>query len=315
MLHIILGILKLIGVLFGALLLLILLLTTILLLIPIRYQVRLVKTEAEMNGQVRLTWLLHLISARFYYDVNRQEKQIAVRIFGVSLDKLKSIWSKRKEKRLKRQRAKLQKEPETEIKKEVQKETKEETKENQESRLPLGTVNIMPDEAAVQESEAEENIINRLICLLGSAVKLIKGIAAGTVNLYEKLRMIPEQIDSALKMLEEYEVKVAAKDVKRELDYIWKHYGLRRAEGYLRFGTGDPALTGQLTGVLYMLLPVKTEKMELQPEFSEQKLEMKLTAKGHVRSCHAIPVIWRLLRNKRVVRLLKKLKNHANRTK
>lgn len=378
MLHIILGILKWIGILLGALILLILLNAAILLLVPIRYQIQLVKTENAMNGQVRLTWLLHLISARFSYDVRHQERQMEIRILGISLEKFKSIRSRRREKKRQKQRAKLQKE----LKKEQSQNTLQPVrskKENmcleankEERKLPqevcsedqerLGSKtdteegNITAEkevihesavktnlyeaaeEVAGKESEAEraaaertvihefwtklagsceriktipmklKAVIERIVRLTSSAVRLIGGICSGIVRFWEKINNIPDQIEMILEGLEEYEVKAVTGDVKQELNYIWKHYGLRWAEGFLHFGTGDPAVTGQLTGLLYMLLPAIAGAVEIQPEFAEQILETELTAKGYVRSCHMIPVGWRLLKNKRLIRLIKKIR-------
>lgn len=337
MLHIILGILKLIGLLFGILLLLILLIAVIFLLVPVRYQIMLEKTETVMKGQIRLTWLLHLISARLSYDVRVQERQIEICILGISLEKFKAIQSRRREKKLQKQRAKLQTELKTEQpqkknislekvdteEKKLLQEVRLEDRARSESKTAPETGSIAAERTVIHTFWTKLTgiyeriktiptkltaLIDRILQLAGSAVKLIEGIAAGTVNLYEKLSAVPEKIDAVQQTLEEYEVKAAAGDLKHELNYIWKHYGLRRAEGYLHFGTGDPALTGQLTGVLYMLLPAKAGKVAVQPEFSEQILEMELTAKGHVRSCHIIPVGWHLLRNKRLVRLFKKIR-------
>lgn len=330
MLHIILGILKLIGLLFCILFLLILLNAAIFLLVPVRYQIMLEKTETVMKGQIRLTWLLHLISARLSYDVRVQERQIEICILGISLEKFKTIRSRRREKKLQKERAKLQKERaklQTELKteqpqkkniplekadteeKKLLQEARLEDRERSESKTAPETGSIAAERTVIHAFWTKLTaLIDRIVRLAGSAVKLIEGIAAETVNFYEKLSAVPEKIDAVQQTLEEYEVKAAAGDLKHELNYIWKHYGLRRTEGYLHFGTGDPAMTGQLTGVLYMLLPAKAGKVAVQPEFSEQILEMELTAKGYVRSCHIIPVGWRLLRNKRLVRLFKKIR-------
>lgn len=353
MLHIILGILKWIGILLGVLILLILLTAVTILLVPIRYQIRLIKTENAMNGQVRLTWLLHLISARFSYDVRQQERQMEIRILGVSLEKLKEIRIRRQEKKLQRKRARFQKE----LKKEQSQNTLQPTsskKENmrleankEKKKLPQevwhepekktdiheSAEKTVRRESGTEQPDADRTIfyelwrriteiyekiktipakakavIGWIVRLASGAVQLIKGICSGTVRLLEKINSIPDQIETILQGLEEYEVKAVTEDVKRELGYIWKHYGLRRAEGFLHFGTGDPAATGQLTGLLYMLLPAKAGAVEIQPEFAEQMLELELTAKGYVRSCHMIPVGWHLLRNKRLIRLIKKIR-------
>ena len=154
--------------------------------------------------------------------------------------------------------------------------------------------------------EKLRTIITAVLNLIRKIADMIRGIYNGTVNLYEKLSQIPDRIESVMQMLEKYEVKAVTRDVLEDLKYIVKHYGPRTAKGFLHFGTGDPAMTGKLTGLLYMVLPAQAGDMEIQPEFTEAVFEADLTIKGRVRIVHGIPVAYRLLRKKRLLRLVKK---------
>lgn len=83
MLHIILGILKWIGILLLILLLLVLAVMLAVLLVPIRYCGELKKTAEEQKGSIKVTWLLHVISVAVSYDLQARQQSMEMRIFGV----------------------------------------------------------------------------------------------------------------------------------------------------------------------------------------------------------------------------------------
>lgn len=81
--------------------------------------------------------------------------------------------------------------------------------------------------------------------------------------------------DSAIVgFVEDYHLKELFAEGKAELNGLWRHYRPRKAAGYLRFGTGDPALTGELTGVLYLLL--RCSEVQLCPDFNDAMCRMEL---------------------------------------
>ncbi|MCD8023495.1 MAG: hypothetical protein LUF30_11185 [Lachnospiraceae bacterium] len=64
MLHITLTILKIIGIILLVLILLVIAVLFALLFVPLRYRIQAVYTNDKVRGELRLTWLLHLISVR-----------------------------------------------------------------------------------------------------------------------------------------------------------------------------------------------------------------------------------------------------------
>ena len=68
MLHIILLILKAVGILLAAVLLLLLLCILLLLFVPLRYEIAFRHTETETAIQGKVSWLLHLIRAKLFYE-------------------------------------------------------------------------------------------------------------------------------------------------------------------------------------------------------------------------------------------------------
>ena len=81
----------------------------------------------------------------------------------------------------------------------------------------------------------------------------------------------------------------------RYLKYLLSGYLPRRAEGFLEFGTGEPDQTGEITGLLYVLLPRGSEHYRIDPDFYEKKLRTDTTLYGHIRLCRAALVALRLV--------------------
>mgnify|MGYP000688961194 CR=1 FL=1 len=79
MLHIILLILKAVGILLAAVLLLLLLCILLLLFVPLRYEIAFRHTETETAVQGKVSWLLHLIRAKLFYE-KPEEKGLLVKI-------------------------------------------------------------------------------------------------------------------------------------------------------------------------------------------------------------------------------------------
>ena len=81
----------------------------------------------------------------------------------------------------------------------------------------------------------------------------------------------------------------------RYLKYLLSGYLPRRAEGFLEFGTGEPDQTGEITGLLYVLLPRGTKHYRIDPDFYEKKLRTDTTLYGHIRLSRAAFVALRLV--------------------
>jgi hypothetical protein len=133
------------------------------------------------------------------------------------------------------------------------------------------------------------------------------------------MRKMKKQIGKALskpeelrKLMEKLEARLLLGDIFEYLRYLLGHFRPRRIEGYLRFGTGDPALSAQLTGVLYLLLPARADRFRIDTEFNDTVLETELVCRGHIRSCHVIRIIWQAFRNKKIRRLIRYLRKKEN---
>ena len=85
MLHGILFILKIIGILLLAVVGLIFAVMLLVLLVPVRYRLKASVLEKNPDVDVRITWLLHLLSVRVRYHPKGGPFELAVRILGIRL--------------------------------------------------------------------------------------------------------------------------------------------------------------------------------------------------------------------------------------
>ncbi len=148
--------------------------------------------------------------------------------------------------------------------------------------------------------------------------KRIQGFCAAIKRIPKRLRSLKRKIVKILKTPGELSRRVSefrsrleacdAEEVVREtlsrLKEMLRHFGIRKGKGYIRFGTGDPALTGEITGVLYLLLPTSCGEISLDPQFTETMFETELDISGHIRLVHAVTFIWWAFRNRKLRRLI-----------
>ena len=104
-LHIVLMILKFIGILLLILLGIFLLTVLGVLFCPVRYSAQGYKDENKYGGKAKVFWLCHLVSFSVWYDSSQGEAGYGVRIFGIPLLKVLEELSKRKEKKKKKAKA------------------------------------------------------------------------------------------------------------------------------------------------------------------------------------------------------------------
>ena len=73
-----------------------------------------------------------------------------------------------------------------------------------------------------------------------------------------------------------------------------------KVRGDLRFGTDDPALTGEILGGISIFYPLFMDNVKVVPDFQETVLEGELYLKGRIRLLTVAQIAWRLYRDKNV---------------
>lgn len=101
--------------------------------------------------------------------------------------------------------------------------------------------------------------------------------------------------------------KEAVKFLLAQVGYILKKYLPRKASGNLYFGTNDPATTGEIVGTISVIPFMYQRGLHIHPDFESEKFYIrgKLEAKGFVQPGVLVVVLVRLLINKNTRNLIK----------
>lgn len=303
--HVVLTILKIIGIILLVILAILLLLLLAVLFVPLRYRVhgrKETKKEPEADGT--MTWLLHLLRADLTY---RDREGVAViRVCGFRLKTFRFG-----EKKPERGNAPQKAEPSGETAEEVSpaKETLEESVPVTEAAEEAASAKGAGSGKQKKEKPLHDGPVARLMNLaaqfLNKVLNLLLQVPGLPAEVYDRIDIIQEKIckkyDLIRKKAEPF-LSIEAEHMFWKgigyLKYLIRGYAPRKITGYLHFGTGSPDLTGWLTGLVYMLLPESGTEYDVDPDFYEAVLETDTEVKGHIRAYRVAWVGLRLLFDK-----------------
>jgi hypothetical protein len=332
MLHIILVILKIAGIFLAAVLGLLLLAVLLLLFVPLHYELSAGHSEKETYGKGRLTWLLHLISLRFSYE-KTGDSSISLQIFGFPVfpkpEKKKRLkpGQKDRERDSSKQETFQIKPKEPEQMKPEEEKGKEPAFEEVPLEEEIKTAEKETDflkEPLLWESEQQEDekrlggFFRRIWTLFSSVFQRIKRLTEKikqTFNhLSQTIRSFYSQFQFYLEIWQEEETRAFRRTLLSHISYLIRHFKPRNARGWFRYGLGDPALTGQLTGILYLFRPLDFSELEILPDFETETVfvEGDLSLKGHMRVFHAAKIAWKLFFDKNLKQIRQRIKNRRN---
>lgn len=289
MLHTVLAILKIIGIVLAAILGLFILILALALFVPVRYKMY-ADYEKKLNGWVRINWFLHLLSVRIVFVDNQPDYRI--KILGIRL----RLGKDPKEKKKKKKKEKRQ-EPEENVDDFIQyiEDVKEEEKQEENSE--------QKEESS--ETPHEEKVKKKkFFTKLRETFKKIKNIKYTILRFCDRISEIKEKASDFFSFLQDESNKAAYQFLKEQLKHLWKHIKPKKIRGNLAFGTGDPASTGQLLGILSFLYPVYRDNITIAPDFEEAKIEADLFIKGYIRAFPVLIHLFKLYRNKDIKNLL-----------
>lgn len=128
--------------------------------------------------------------------------------------------------------------------------------------------------------------IKYTFCKICDTIKNIKN----EISFYKELWKRPEGKAALLKVLS-------------QLKYLWEKAGPSKMQGHVIFGTGDPAVTGQLLGVFGMIYGALPKEVSIIPDFEEERYEGTIHIKGKLKLIHVLLIVIRLLsdRNFKIV--------------
>ena len=331
MLHVILGILKILLWIILAILGLVLLIVLLVLLSPIRY-----KIDAKYHGSAlinaKISFLIATVRVIFEQETKRFEYSVRLAGIKLNLNKEKKPKKKKKTKNedegsIEQQINEIAEENPVEFDSEPAVDNTVESIDNTEIPISSEADNVETSfEDSYEDEEIEDfdlfdddidkDVPKEQQSLFGRIKAFLIGLKNKIINLWNKLQTfstenIEEKINSKLDKLKKtinkfkkfWNLKCTVKTrnyLKKYLVGLVKHIGPRSVKGYVRYGFGDPCKTGQITGYLSLLPFVYSKHFSLEPDFHEKIIDTELLIKGRIRLGYIIRIvlninIWRTI--------------------
>ena len=320
MLHILILILKIIGIILLFILGLILLIIAAVLLIPVRYYGYLEKEKMlKMNGKA--AWFLGVVEVTANYVENQM--QMDIRLFGKSLINKKS----KKMKKKKRQDIRPSKQRKENEAPEMMPERKEMENERDIPEIP---VTISEQKSAMQEADKKspdaektadakrstqknraKEFTNKISEIPKKVAGSIKQVQRSVRNVSGKTEQIKTQITKYIDFWSLDVTQTAKNHIWKELKYLIRHYRPRKISGQLLIGFEDPSVTGQVLGILCVLAVFGGNHLKVDGDFQQSVLKGNLEMRGHIRLCHIAKSAVILLTDKNVRRTIREFRSIA----
>lgn len=316
MLHIVLLILKIIGIILAVILGILVLLICIILFTPVRYQI-----NAQGDGEIshikvsaRITWLLRLlqIDVRYENQVLRYSVRAAWKKFGakesrekngetdeesneITVKRIESNPEKNEEKSKTPERA----EAETS---EIRNDSK--TQENQKTQNAQKGFTEAPEKMEEKCTEAQKNMEKEFT--EGEKGTEEERSSAPKDSIFRKADRIFKKISDQVKDLSEKKDKVtdfvqdeahktAFLKIKDEAFRYLKKLKPKKFLAKVQYGFEDPCLTGQVLAGLSIVYPFLGEHVQITPDFEHQIFKGRVMMKGNIYAAHVAGVLIRLI--------------------
>ena len=338
MLHIILLILKIIGIVLLCIIGILLLAVACVLFVPVRYKIRVVREEGEGNPpvtvRVKITWLLHLLNILIRYP---SEVTARVRLLIFTVFRLPG-----KEKRGKK-REKVPDAKETKQKKHEEiPEVSDIIADNQEqitqvvpqdgeesvlSAVPDGYTAFGGEEEDFADHEKPEepeeegtSLFAKIRAVFTRIRQIVEKIKGFFQNIQYTIRKFCDKIESVLDNIQYYREVMESEPFRQSLDlckdeltWVLKKVKPDKFEADLIVGTENPAVTGEILAVYGMLYPLIGQHVRIVGDFECEKIhaEGRLYIRGKIRVFTFLRTAVRVYLNKDIKKLIRLLKKEA----
>ncbi len=326
MLHVILTVLKIIGIILLVILALILLLILSVLFIPIRYRAK-IRVHEDIYVRADVGWLAYLVKFRYRLamtgrDFKTADSQTGLRILGIAVGGKKSEEKQETEKQAQEDRQLEDRKPEDQKPEDQKPEVQQAENSTEQSQDTVQSAEQSQDaEQIKQETDRDstqtepgppfsQNLWEK-ICKMAEALK--QKILSAVEKLKAKIRDLlekKEHLQNKLRVWYDYLTDVnnrnAVKTVFKELKKLLSYIKPNTLYGRLIFGLKNPADTGMALGLLSVFYSRYVEDIQILPDFQTDRLRLEtdLTVKGRIRLYRLLIIAVRLYRNKEFRSLL-----------
>ena len=334
--HILLLILKFIGILILVVLGFLLTLFLLVLFVPIRYRIDGEKeSQGNLKGKVRLNWLMHILSIHILAD---EEISADIKIFGrpVFLKKSKEDFKAKKEDKKVSKHKKREKNTNHSNRK--KKEEGVQTKH----KNPKDESTVFIQESKTEEKEVQTEELKEIVPVDIKEKKKVKEqppqqkekkkknivykIRKKMIWFWHEAKKIYNQILSFLQRLKYHwtewldkkEILIQAwhnKENQRGIHFVWEstkrllqHIAPKKWTGYIHFGMDNPESTGKILGLIGIFGGIIGILPEIQPDFEKKIFEGKVMLKGRIYSFYLIQLLIQIWKKKEVHKLINNIK-------
>lgn len=328
MLHILLLILKIIGITVSILLGIVILALCLALFVPIRYRIEAKRSEGEGNPPIevvaKVTWLLHFINARILYST---QLKIRLRILFITIFRIPAKKNRSKSKSKKESKRKSKSKSKNEADRQDDKiEKKHDSKDSSgddnnsgnrdktdksqaltKDSQPKNDYSGQQDDSGNDEEDDEQklSIKDKLLKIWD----FFKNIRYTIQGICARIKEIFENIEYYLEIIKSETFKSAFSLCKGELGSIFSYIKPRKLDAELVIGTGDPASTGQILSYYYgILYPLVGNHVIIVGDFDHKRIEGTVFIKGKMRLFTFLKAVVRIYFNKDIKKLLKLFK-------
>lgn len=296
MLHIILALLKIIGILLVTILGLILLAVLLVLFVPVRYRVSFLRKKEELSAGGEVSWLFRLVLVKVQYE---KGKDLDREVYLVGIPVLKMM-EKRKRRAAERAAAPKAERRQQRAESNALPEPPAADKA-QESAQPILTAEESGQKESIESAEkfeeapsvSHDTVWEKTERLLRSACRAVGGVLRKIFSIpsrirktFSKFRLTVRRICGKIRQwssfLKSPELRAALRAVMRNGKKLLMHIRPRNIRGSVHFGFDDPARTGQLLAGVSLIFPVLPRKLAVIPDFEKPVLEADVSARGRI---------------------------------
>lgn len=336
MLSILLTILKVIGIILLVILGAAVLLVVLVLFVPMRYRGHIVREDRPLRADGKISWFKKLLTIDFLFE--GKKGTVTVSLFG----KTKKVFHIPGESDSAEQRSAGHEDiPDASLK-------KEDEAVKDPVRADASYMPGLPSEerpgGAQPEAPKKQAKAARRRKTLPDPFKKLRGqgdrLARKAEDLAQAFFALPGVVISALTdagqsaadKMDQAEMKI--RKAKRKADpfltadsfalyrkilaYLAsfiKHCRFRRFTGYVKVGTGEPDLTGNLTGLIFMVLPGAAKDYRVEADFYDKVFRTDTEFQGNIRLCHAAVMAIGLFRDKQFRCLMALIRHRKKKVK
>lgn len=291
MVHILLLILKAIGILILVLLGLVLAVVCLVLFVPVCYEAG-GSWKDKPAGKGKISWLFGAVSLSAGYDGDESGLTAGVRLFG------QKLWEMGEEKET--PKAPWPLDEETLRGTDAERKEPKDRKKPEEKETALWEENPQPR----PEPEDKRHTEHKKKDVFGRIKVFLEKLKFSFQSFCDKLKNIQNIAEEKKAWLEDEENQASLKLLWKQTGRFLRHVCPRGGKGSVTFGFEEPYLTGQVLSAAALIYPFFEGNLEICPVFDETVFEAEGSFKGRIRAGYLLWLGLGILRDGHTRRML-----------